>query len=463
MDINRLNFLNKRIEMPKFNTSGVTTSFNTNFNFNKDFTEKSTFEDNSKQTINSTKQFSKTFHTHSDFKTDINSDVMTSQLNLPNMKMKDFNPQYKYRYPQLSDKEYMIQQWQTHEKTPNELNQYIRSQDYDINLEDIKNGDEVYQQGLIKLKERNKQKQQNLRNDIDQLYKDLNHPAYEHNGDIEDDIMDKEENLERVKKSYDKKMRRQDRNNPLTIRPVFTNSPIKEKIKTNFSNIYNIVKNLDKNITEKIKNKKAVKGTMDNMLNKLEENEKNEKNKKAVKGTMDNMLNKLEENEKNEKNKKEVKGTINNMLNKLEENEKNEKNKKDAPVTTPAKPISTLITLKPTDLPPPKAPAKPDDAKEIDDDDDKTVNNDTFNVPENLKSSYYTGHSILDMYKTKPGSFNLYNEDKTFYNEINKALDKILNKKTNSSDVRTLKSLREKFHYNQPIVYTKPIKAPKKK
>ena len=58
------------------------------------------------------------------------------------------NPEYKYKYPHLSTGEYIKQQYQTEEGTPNELNTFMRQDATGDSIEYIKDTDNAYQQGL---------------------------------------------------------------------------------------------------------------------------------------------------------------------------------------------------------------------------------------------------------------------------------------------------------------------------
>jgi len=58
------------------------------------------------------------------------------------------NPEYRYKYPKLTTGEYIKEQWQTEEGTPNELNRFLRQDQTNKSLEDIQVEDEVYRQGL---------------------------------------------------------------------------------------------------------------------------------------------------------------------------------------------------------------------------------------------------------------------------------------------------------------------------
>jgi len=58
------------------------------------------------------------------------------------------NPEYRYKYPKLSQEEFSRQMRQTEEGTPNQLNQFLRQDATGEKLEDIKAQDNAYQEGL---------------------------------------------------------------------------------------------------------------------------------------------------------------------------------------------------------------------------------------------------------------------------------------------------------------------------
>ena len=144
-----------------------------------------------------------------------------------------------------------------------------------------------------------------------------------------------------------------------------------------------------------------------------------------------------------------------------------EKSTSKVPPSTPPKSTST-ITLAPTTPPPPKSTGVEESKvsqPELDDDDDKTVNNDEVSVPENLKPIFQEAYKILNekLVKTMPDSFNLFNANPEKCRELNKFVDKIQGKKAGTSNIRTMKTLRERLHYNSNIIYSKsPSKSSKK-
>jgi len=96
----------------------------------------------------------------------------------------------------------------------------------------------------------------------------------------------------------------------------------------------------------------------------------------------------------------------------------------------------------------------------LDDDDDKTVVNDTYNVADKLKPYYKEAYNILDnpFIKAHKDSFNLFDNAPDMCKKLNKLIDKINNKKEGTSKLKTLTSLRKAFHYGQPLTYVKTSK-----
>ena len=137
--------------------------------------------------------------------------------------MRDFNPQYKYRYPKMTENELKIARWESDVGEPNALNQRIRSELNDQNIEDIREQDNIYQQGLETLKTRIREKH----NEVQQLNKDINQNGFATKVDgnklknLETEITRQEKLQEKIKK-----------NNPVNIKPAI--EQLQEKIDTAF-------------------------------------------------------------------------------------------------------------------------------------------------------------------------------------------------------------------------------------
>jgi len=324
-------YLNKKLPAYKFDAPKIQTTYDTNFkkHFNKDFTKKAEFNDNSENTINNTNLFNKSFFHNSDFK--YNTNEISNQLNLPEAEMRDLNPDYKYRYPQMTEKEFALSQWQTERGTPNELNQLLRSEANNESIEDVKKSDDIYQQGLQEIQTRMKNKREGLKSlvndynessDVDRLFK-------------QDDITTAEQDIKNTKKEMKKYIKQNPirkfaiANKPAVIRPAvikpaiikpavtkpITSSGVEESkeqvlndkakglndkakewakqfdennkkaeiqkakdVHQTFKNTFNMVKNLDKEITENTNKKRerneAVKNVLDDMITKVENKEK---------------------------------------------------------------------------------------------------------------------------------------------------------------------------------------------
>jgi hypothetical protein len=74
------------------------------------------------------------------------------------------NTEYKYKYPHLSTGEYIKQQWQTEEGTPNELNRFMRHDQTNFSIDDIKQSDNAYQAGLDELQKIINEDSENIKN-----------------------------------------------------------------------------------------------------------------------------------------------------------------------------------------------------------------------------------------------------------------------------------------------------------
>ena len=61
------------------------------------------------------------------------------------------NPEYKYKYPKLTEEEFSRMERQTEEGIPNELNRFLRSATTGESIEDIKQVDDAYAVGMKEL------------------------------------------------------------------------------------------------------------------------------------------------------------------------------------------------------------------------------------------------------------------------------------------------------------------------
>jgi len=225
MDLTSIFFLNKSIPKIAFDKSNIKTTYDTDFkkHYNVDFKKKSDFKDDSKETINNDKVFRKTFYNNSKFEYDENKNEILNQWGLPNIPMRDFNPQYKYRYPKMTENELKIARWESDVGEPNALNQRIRSELNDQNIEDIREQDNIYQQGLETLKTRIREKH----NEVQQLNKDINQ-----NGFATKEDGNKLKNLETEITRQEKLQEKIKKNNPVNIKPAI--EQLQEKIDTAF-------------------------------------------------------------------------------------------------------------------------------------------------------------------------------------------------------------------------------------
>ena len=155
MDLTAIFKFNKKLDIPEHIGFYKKPTFHKNdmHFFKQNINATSRFNDNSETLINNTKIIDQTnkFRSPSRFHYKGSKEI-TDALDLPNLEMKDFNPDYKYRYPQLTTEEYMIQQMQTEQGIPNTLNRYMRQQEQGKSIKDIAREDGSYEQGLLTLK-----------------------------------------------------------------------------------------------------------------------------------------------------------------------------------------------------------------------------------------------------------------------------------------------------------------------
>ena len=78
-------------------------------------------------------------------------------------------------------------------------------------------------------------------------------------------------------------------------------------------------------------------------------------------------------------------------------------------------------------------------------DDEKTVNNDTITVADELKPIYLKAQKYLKTLENEKNSYNLHNNNKAAYEKLNKYMTEITGK---PSDFKKLKTFREKLLVN---------------
>ena len=92
----------------------------------------------------------------------IHDDSLNDFYDYPDISISQ-NPIYKYKYPHLSSGEYIKQQWQTEEGTPNELNRFMRQDQSKFSIVDIKQSDDAYQAGLDEIQKKNNEDFENIK------------------------------------------------------------------------------------------------------------------------------------------------------------------------------------------------------------------------------------------------------------------------------------------------------------
>ena len=93
----------------------------------------------------------------------IHDDSLNDFYDFPDISLSD-NPIYKHKYPKLSTDEYIKEQLQTENGTPNELNRFMRQDQLKFSIEDIKQSDDAYQAGLNEIQKIINEDYENIKN-----------------------------------------------------------------------------------------------------------------------------------------------------------------------------------------------------------------------------------------------------------------------------------------------------------
>jgi hypothetical protein len=317
------------------------------------------------------------------------------------VEMMSLNPEYKYKYPKLTKSEFMKQEWQTQQGVPNKLNIFLRAEEAGTSIQDIKALDDDYEEGLLQL-------YKNIDREAGDIQKALNSDGKNdvilteaqknHLKEAETELKEAHKKMHHIAKHY----------NPVHIRSasIANKEQHQQKIKRETSVMQSIKE--EPVFLKKVKEPKLNSSELQQAL--LQKEIKNGKllNPTSQQRNHPKPLSTDLTPEQIEQNKEAFKKAIAEGKQNLKSSEK-----------------------------------EPDD--------------NTFNVPQGLKSTLQKALLILNdpFYKDKPGSYNMFSDegDRNALNTLNKALDKIQGKKPGTNDVRTLKTLREKFHINEKIVY----------
>ena len=128
------------------------------------------------------------------------------------------NPIYKYKYPKLSTAETIKEQWQTEEGTPNELNRFLRQELTGKSIDDIKNEDYSYEDGLKQIQQMINEDTEKIRNKLININKDKSLTKFQR---IKETIEVAKEND--INKNINKnKLRQYKAKNPVIIKPAIT-------------------------------------------------------------------------------------------------------------------------------------------------------------------------------------------------------------------------------------------------
>ena len=320
MNLTDIFSFNKTLHIPTFEKNNISATYDTNFgkHYNKDFSRKVVFNDDSKSLINNTKLFEKDFHRKD------NTNELTNVINSSKSEMTELNPQYKYRFPQYTEDQFKLMQWQTQEGTPNELNQRLRSDVNDANLEDIKNDDNSYESGLQTLREKMSERRKQLykefeeetnrikKSDATPEQKEIEQKKLEEEKDTFENQFDEEDKKSRRAANRKNPIKKYAKKSNVIIQPAIPKQPKinPPKIKPaeqihqeNFKKIFNKVKNLDLYLDKSVQHK-ANKEDKDNnkkdtnkeFLNKIEKQNKEIANhEKVALITIDDIINELKD------------------------------------------------------------------------------------------------------------------------------------------------------------------------
>ena len=321
----------------------------------------------------------------------IQDDSLNDFFNFPDISLSQ-NPIYKYKYPKLSEAEYAKQQIQTEAGTPNELNTFMRHDQSGQSIQDIQKDDNAYQSGLKQIQEMIAEDTQKIKSAFKQV--------------DDDTLLNDDEKAEAKAKLGMKAIRNVKQlhtykvKNPVLIKPA---KEYAEKIE----NVYLSKKPATQPIIKSSTPSKPA--TINKSLPVVAQ---------PATPTKTGVLQKTGEYTPKVNSKKATKkGEV--------ENE----SKASEPAETPEKSS------------------------------EKEPDTDTLTVPESLKDAFQPALLILNdpLIKDLPGSYNMSidESDRIVLGTLNHALDIIQGKRLGTNDVKTLKTLREKFHINKKIVYSK--------
>ena len=128
------------------------------------------------------------------------------------------NPEYKYKYPKLSRNQLIQAEWETEQGIPNKLNRFLRQDATGESIEDIKEKDDAYNQGLQSLYNDIDKEAELIRNTIKQIDKDDKLTARQK--------INKKLNLEFQTNINKAKITKEQTKNPVLIKKAYEKPPI---------------------------------------------------------------------------------------------------------------------------------------------------------------------------------------------------------------------------------------------
>ena len=183
-------------------------------------------------------------------------DDLNSFFNYPDIILSS-NPEYRYKYPKLTKEEYIKQQQQTEEGTPNELNRFLRQEETGRFIDDIKQEDEAYKLGLIEVQRIINENTEDIKKafDIEKI-----------NADERDKKL---ENMEKDKIKTNKILKRY---NPVTIKPAIKKETFDKRLKREMQILEDIQTSKDslKPSKRKLLQKEIINGTPLKSISKAE-------------------------------------------------------------------------------------------------------------------------------------------------------------------------------------------------
>ena len=174
-------------------------------------------------------------------------DELNNFFNYPDISLSS-NPEYRYKYPKLTKEEYIKQQQQTEEGTPNELNRFLRQEETGLSIEDIKQEDLAYKEGLVEIQRIINEGSEKIKKDFD---------SEKINADERDIKLEEKQNL-KTKVTHILK-----RNNPVKINPVIKGERLNERLNREIQLLDEIQnsKNILKPSKQKLLQKEIINGT----------------------------------------------------------------------------------------------------------------------------------------------------------------------------------------------------------